>query len=75
MSFHLALVLVTVLIAMEAACGLVPPAEFCLPTAHLKELSGCIAMTNKQDSCREKGTTEEKVGCYCTQEMLSAFIE
>jgi hypothetical protein len=76
MSLHLAFYLIAVpFIAREAAYGFVPPAEFCLPTAGLKELSGCIAMTNKQDSCREKGTDEEKVDCYCTQDMLSAFIE
>lgn len=53
----------------------VPPAEWCLPTAHLKELSGCIAMTSKEDECAGKGSAEEKLNCYCTQEMFSSFYK
>ena len=76
MSFLLAFCLLAVsLVAKQAACGFVPPAEFCLPTSGLKELSGCIAMTNKQDECRAKGTDNEKIDCYCTQEMLSGFLK
>ena len=59
----------------KAGWGFVPSAEFCLPSSGLKELSGCIAMTNKQAECREKSTYEEKIDCYCTQEKLSAFHE
>jgi hypothetical protein len=76
MSSPLALFLFAVsLIAKHAACGFVPPAEFCLPTSGLKELSGCIAMTDKQDECGAKGTNDEKINCYCTQEMLSGFLK
>lgn len=54
--------------------GFVPPAELCLPSSHLKELSGCIAMTNKEDECAAKETEDEKLDCYCTQEMLSSIF-
>jgi hypothetical protein len=63
------------IICNVAKAGFVPPAEWCLPSAHLKELSGCIAMTNKEDECRAKVSEEEKLDCYCTQEMLSSFYE
>jgi hypothetical protein len=76
MSFTWAFSLLAVsLIAKQAAYGFVPPAEFCLPTSGLKELSGCIAMTNKQDECGAKGTNDEKTDCYCSQEMLSGFLK
>ena len=58
-----------------AKAGFVPPAEWCLPSAHLKELSGCIAMTNKEDECGGKGSDDEKLDCYCAQEMLTSFYE
>lgn len=54
--------------------GIVPPAELCLPSAHLKELSGCIAMTDKEDECAAKETEDEKLDYYCTQEMLSSIF-
>jgi len=49
--------------------GIVPPAEWCLPSPYLKELSGCIAMTDKEAECGIKGSEDEKLDCYCTQEM------
>lgn len=54
--------------------GFMPPAELCLPSSHLKELSGCIAMTKKEDECAAKETKDEKLDCYCTQEMLSSIF-
>jgi hypothetical protein len=63
------------IICSVAKAGIVPPAEWCLPSAHLKELSGCIAMSNKQDECGAKVSEEERLDCYCTQEMLSSFYE
>lgn len=57
----------------SVAGGFVPPAEFCLPSAHLDKLSGCIAMTDKEDECGGKETEDEKLECFCTQEMLSSF--
>ncbi|KAF1994383.1 hypothetical protein P154DRAFT_476076 [Amniculicola lignicola CBS 123094] len=71
--------LYTLLIALGALfclvyAGFVPPAEWCLPTAHLKELSGCIAMTDKEDECGAKESEKEKLDCYCTQEMLSSYF-
>ena len=53
----------------------VPPVEFCLPSSHLKELSGCIAMTNKEEECNGKASDDEKLDCFCTQEMLSSYFE
>lgn len=55
--------------------ALVPDASLCLPTANLTELSGCVAMTDYQSQCRGFGTDEEKIGCYCQQEMLSDFYK
>ena len=69
------LVLFLAITGHVAKAGFVPPAEWCLPSAHLKELSGCIAMTNKEDECGAKASAEEKLDCYCTQEMLSSFYE
>lgn len=73
-SFRVYLLLLTTLCTVAKA-GFVPPAEWCLPSAHLKELSGCIAMTDKEDECGGKSSDEEKLDCYCTQEMLSSFYE
>ena len=67
------LLLATIYIVAKA--GFVPPAEWCLPSAHLKELSGCIAMTDKEDECGGKASDTEKLDCYCTQEVLSSFYE
>lgn len=55
------------------AGGFVPPAEMCLPSAHLDKLAGCIAMTDKEDECGGKENEDEKLECFCTQEMLSSF--
>jgi hypothetical protein len=63
------------IICNVAKAGIVPPAEWCLPSAHMKELSGCIAMTDKEDECGAKASEEERLDCYCTQEMLSSFYE
>lgn len=73
-SFRVYLLLLTTLCTVAKA-GFVPPAEWCLPSAHLKELSGCIAMTDKEDECGGKSSDEEKLDCYCTQEMLSSFYD
>ncbi|ORY12581.1 hypothetical protein BCR34DRAFT_600472 [Clohesyomyces aquaticus] len=54
--------------------GFVPPAEWCLPSAHLKELSGCVAMTDLEDECGTKQTEDAKLDCYCSQEMLSSYF-
>jgi hypothetical protein len=71
---HLTLFLFVLLrVTMIVCAGFVPPAEFCLPSAHLKELSGCIAMTNKEDECGAKETQEDKLDCYCTQDTLSSI--
>jgi hypothetical protein len=53
----------------------VPPAELCLPSSGLKELSGCIAMTEKEEECSGKASDDEKLDCFCTQEMLSSYFE
>jgi hypothetical protein len=66
------LILCAVLFLSHA--GFVPPAELCLPSSHLKELSGCIAMTNKEDECAAKETEDENLDCYCTQEYLSSIF-
>ena len=68
------------LLLLAALCtiikaGFVPPAEWCLPSAHLKELSGCKSMVSKEEECGGKSSQEEKLNCYCTQEMLSSFYE
>ena len=55
--------------------GQVPPAKMCLPSAHLKELSGCIDMINKEDECAAKDTRDNQLDCYCVQEMLTAYYE
>jgi len=60
-------------LAVHSKAGFVPPAEWCLPSSHLKELSGCIKMTNLEDECGGKSSEEERLDCYCTQEMLSSF--
>lgn len=57
------------------ALGGVPPAEFCLPSAHLTEMSGCLAMTEYLSQCRTFSTDEEKINCYCQQEMLSEYYK
>jgi hypothetical protein len=72
--FRVYLVFIAI-ISTFANAGFVPPAEWCLPSAHLKELSGCVAMTDKEDECGGKGSEKEKLDCYCTQEMLSSFYE
>jgi hypothetical protein len=69
------IITVFVLLRLAVAGGFVPPAEWCLPTAHLKELSGCIAMTDKEDECAGKGTEDAKLDCFCTQDMLTAYYE
>jgi hypothetical protein len=46
-----------------------------LPSANMTALSGCIAMTDKEDECGGKESQEEKLDCYCTQEMLNSFFE
>jgi hypothetical protein len=53
----------------------VPDAKWCLPSANMTELSGCIAMTDLEDECGGKNSDEEKLECYCTQEMLDSFFE
>jgi hypothetical protein len=53
----------------------VPDAKWCLPSANMTALSGCIAMTDKEDECGGKESQEEKLDCYCTQEMLNSFFE
>jgi len=53
--------------------GFVPPAELCLPDSGLKELSGCIAMDSRIDSCKAKPNREEALDCYCVQEMLDSY--
>ena len=53
--------------------GFVPPAEWCLPSSHLKELSGCIAMTDLEEKCEAEPSEDEKLDCYCTQEVLSSY--
>ncbi|KAH0543159.1 hypothetical protein FGG08_002504 [Glutinoglossum americanum] len=74
MTLRVYLLLLATIYAVSKA-GFVPPAEWCLPSAHLKELSGCIAMTDKEDECGGKASDKEKLDCYCTQEMLSSFYE
>ncbi|KAF2260342.1 hypothetical protein CC78DRAFT_584903 [Lojkania enalia] len=54
--------------------GFVPPAEWCLPSAHLKELSGCISMTDFEDECDAKPSNDERLDCYCRQEVLSSYF-
>ena len=60
-----------------SACiaGFVPPAEWCLPSSGLKELSGCVRWTDLRDECDGKGSEEERLECYCTQEYLSSLYE
>ncbi|PVH78371.1 hypothetical protein DL98DRAFT_590492 [Cadophora sp. DSE1049] len=55
--------------------GNVPPAEWCLPSAHLTELSGCIAMNEYHASCKALTTDQEKINCFCQQEMLSDYYK
>jgi hypothetical protein len=74
MTFRVCLFFLAI-ICTFAKAGFVPPAEWCLPSAHLKELSGCVAMTDKEDECGGKGSEKVKLDCYCTQEMLSSFYE
>jgi hypothetical protein len=59
----------------QVTAAWVPPADLCLPTSGLKELSGCIAMTNKEEECAGKASNEDKITCFCTQEMLSSYYE
>ncbi|KAG9229332.1 hypothetical protein BJ875DRAFT_489015 [Amylocarpus encephaloides] len=63
------------LLTIANAGGFVPPAEWCLPNSGLKELSGCIAMTNREKECGEKPTDDEKLNCFCVQEMLSSYYD
>jgi hypothetical protein len=53
----------------------VPDAKWCLPSSNLTELSGCIAMTDKEDECGGKESQEDKLDCYCTQEVLNSIFE
>jgi hypothetical protein len=62
-------------VAKQIAAAWVPPAEWCLPTSGLKELSGCVAMTSREEECATKDSKEDKVACFCTQEMLSFYYE
>ncbi|KAH9210189.1 hypothetical protein DL95DRAFT_466092 [Leptodontidium sp. 2 PMI_412] len=55
--------------------GGVPPADWCLPSAHLTELSGCLAMNDYHARCKALVTDEEKVDCFCQQEMLSDYYK
>jgi len=66
-----------ILAALEAVvqAGYVPPAEMCLPDSGLKELSGCLAMDRRSELCRSKETREEKIDCFCVQEMLQSYYE
>jgi hypothetical protein len=75
MSLLIYILVSATLFVISNAGGFVPPAELCLPSSHLKELSGCIAMTEKEDECDGKASNEEKLDCYCTQEMLSSYFE
>ncbi|KAH8585410.1 hypothetical protein B0O99DRAFT_530952 [Bisporella sp. PMI_857] len=47
----------------------------CLPSSDLKELSGCVAMADKEDECGGKSSHDEKLTCFCVQEMLSAYYD
>jgi hypothetical protein len=58
----------------RAAC-VAPPAQFCFPSANLTELSGCIAMCDKEGECEGKSSQEEKLECACTQELLDAYFK
>jgi hypothetical protein len=60
---------------VSRAYFLLPPAELCFPDSGLKELSGCKAMATISDLCKSKTTLEEKLECFCTQEMLSSYFE
>jgi len=75
MGTRICLLLLATIFVFANAGPFVPPAEFCLPSAHLKELSGCIAMTDKEEECSGKASDGEKLDCFCTQEMLSAYFE
>lgn len=68
------ILLVTFSFILIINAGFVPPAELCLPTAHLKKLEGCIAMTDKEDECAAKESDDEKLKCYCTQETLDSIF-
>lgn len=56
------------------AC-VVPPAEFCLPSANLTELSGCIAMCDLEDKCGSNAVEATQLDCYCQQEILSSIFK
>lgn len=75
MGFHLWLLIFATLFVVAHAGSFVPPADWCLPSAHLKELTGCITMTDKEAECEGKASDDEKLDCYCTQEMFSSFFE
>jgi len=75
MGLQVWILLFATLVVVANAGGFVPPAEWCLPSSGLKELSGCIAMTNKEEECEGKSSNDEKLDCYCTQEMLSSYFE
>ena len=60
--------------AVVAACT-APPAAFCLPSANLTELSGCVAMCNKEGICEEKSTEEQRLDCVCSQEQLDSYFK
>jgi hypothetical protein len=66
-----------VLLTKIASCvaGFVPPAELCLPSSGLKELSGCVKWTDLRDECNAKESEEARLECYCTQEYLSSLYE
>ncbi len=68
------LALATVFVFANAG-PFVPPAKLCLPSSGLKELSGCIAMSDKEDECGGKETDDDKLDCFCTQEVLNAYFE
>lgn len=60
---------------LDFVTGVVPLAEFCLPSANLTELSGCVEMTEYHAHCRNFSTDEEKIDCFCQQEMLSDYYK
>ena len=58
-----------------ARAGFVPPAELCLPDSGLTELSGCLAMDRRTETCKSKPSREEALDCYCVQEMLTSYYD
>ncbi|KAH7304876.1 hypothetical protein BKA65DRAFT_205305 [Rhexocercosporidium sp. MPI-PUGE-AT-0058] len=65
----------TLLQRQEFLLGGVPAAEWCLPSAHLTELSGCLAMNDYHARCKALSTEQEKIDCFCQQEMLSDYYK